>query len=114
VDCHSFATVPLPSEPDRAPERPDVCIGTDPFHTPPALVERLRGALEADGFRVAVDRPFSGTIVPGAHYRRDARVRSVMLEVRRGCYCDEATGEPAAAFDEVARALERAVRAALA
>ena len=113
VDCHAFATAPLPSEADQAPGRPDVCIGTDGFHTPPGLVAGLRDALVAEGFRVAVDRPFAGSIVPGTWYRRDARVRSVMLEVRRGLYCDEATGEPAAAFDDVAARLERAVRAAI-
>jgi N-formylglutamate deformylase len=114
VDCHSFATLPLPSEPDRAPDRPDVCIGTDAFHTPGALVARLRGALADEGFRVAIDRPFAGTIVPLRWYRRDHRVRSVMLEVRRGLYCDEATGEPAATLEEVAAGLERATARALA
>ncbi len=113
VDCHSFATIPLPSETDQARDRPDVCIGTDAFHTPVALAERLHGALEAQAFRVAVDRPFTGTIVPLRWYRRDARVRSVMIEVRRGLYCDEATGEPAASFDDVAARLEAAVRAAI-
>ena len=28
----------------------------------------------------------------------DRRVTTVMIEVRRGLYCDEATGEPLAAF----------------
>ena len=47
LDCHSFATVPLPSELDQAPDRPDVCIGTDGFHTPAELVEALgRGFTE--------------------------------------------------------------------
>lgn len=108
VDGHSFASVPLPHEPDAAPDRPDVCLGTDPFHTPPGLVADLRTALEAEGFRVAVDRPFSGSLVPGRWYRVDARVRSVMLEVRRGTYMDEATGEPLADLDAVARRLARA------
>lgn len=37
LDCHSFSTTPLPSELNQAPERPDICIGTDSFHTPPEL-----------------------------------------------------------------------------
>jgi len=32
-----------------------------------------------------------------------------MIEVRRGLYCDEASGEPTAAFDDVTILLERAV-----
>jgi N-formylglutamate amidohydrolase len=114
LDGHSFASAPLPSEPDQDPDRPDVCIGTDPFHTPRGLVDGLRTALEAEGFRVAVDRPFAGTLVPLRWYGIDPRVASVMLEVRRGTYMDEATGEPLAAFDEVAARLRRAVVAALA
>jgi N-formylglutamate deformylase len=34
IDVHSFAARPLPHEPDQDPERPEVCLGTDPFHTP--------------------------------------------------------------------------------
>ena len=41
LDCHSFATVPLPSELNQEPDRPDICVGSDPFHTPPALVAGL-------------------------------------------------------------------------
>jgi len=109
LDCHSFATVPLPSEPDQSPGRPDVCLGTDGFHTPAALADALERALVTEGLAVRRDAPFAGTIVPGRFYRTDAGVRSVMIEVRRGLYCDEATGEPTARFDEVTAMLERAV-----
>jgi N-formylglutamate amidohydrolase len=105
--------VPLPSEADADPDRPDVCLGTDPVHTPGPLVAGLRAALEAEGFRVAVDRPFAGSLVPLRWLGTDARVRSVMLEVRRGTYMDEATGAPLAAFDGVAAALRRAVAGVL-
>ncbi len=114
LDAHSFATVPLPSEPDRDPDRPDVCLGTDPVHTPRALVEALRARLEGEGFRVAVDRPFSGSLVPIPWYGQDDRVASVMLEVRRGTHMEEATGETLAGFDDVAARLRRAVAAVLA
>jgi len=114
VDCHSFATQPLASEPDQTPGRPDVCIGTDAFHTPPALVYALVAGLASEGFAVAVDRPFAGTIVPLSAYQLDRRVASVMIEVRRGLYCDEATGEPLPGFGEVEAKLARAVASALA
>ena len=109
LDCHSFATVPLPSEPSQAVPRPDVCIGTDSFHTPRALADALGDAFSAEGFVVASDTPFSGTMVPLEHYQQDARVRSVMIEVRRGLYCDESTGEPNAEFERVRAAIERAL-----
>ena len=113
LDCHSFATQPLASEPDQTPGRPDVCIGTDAFHTLPALVDALVGGLASEGFAVAVDRPFAGTIVPLSAYQLDRRVASVMIEVRRGLYCDEATGEPLPGFGEVETKLARAVASAL-
>ncbi len=114
LDCHSFATQPLASEPDQTPDRPDICIGTDAFHTPPDLAHALADGFAAEGFEVAVDRPFAGTMVPLSAYGLDRRVASVMIEVRRGLYCDEATGEPLARFDEIRTKLARAVASALA
>jgi N-formylglutamate deformylase len=109
LDCHSFATTPLPSEPDQAVPRPDVCIGTDPFHTPPELAEAIAAAFTREGLIVGRNRPFAGTMVPAARYRTDARVSSVMIEVRRGLYCDEESGAPSADFDQVRGMIERAV-----
>ncbi len=113
IDGHSFATVPLPSEADQRPDRPDVCIGSDAFHTPADLVDGLVTAFEAEGLRVAVNWPFAGSLVPAAWYGRDDRVRSVMIEVRRGLYCDEATGEAGPALDAVAASIATAVRRAI-
>jgi N-formylglutamate amidohydrolase len=108
LDCHSFGTVPLPSEADQAPDRPDVCVGTDAWHTPPGLADALEAALRAEGFAVRRDSPFAGALVPADRYRRDPRVRSVMLEVRRGIYCDESTGTLLRGWQGVAERLERA------
>jgi N-formylglutamate deformylase len=113
LDGHSFATRPLPGEPDQDPRRPDICVGTDPFHTPPSLADALADALSAEGFSVGIDRPFTGSLVPLRWYRQDPRVASVMLEVRRGTYMDEATGAPTPAFGRVAERLRRAWARAL-
>jgi N-formylglutamate amidohydrolase len=112
IDGHSFPTRPLPSELDQDPARPDICIGRDPTHTPNDLASGLADAFRAEGLTVEFDRPFAGALVPNAFYGRDPRLRSVMIEVRRGLYMDEATGERSAAFDSVTRMLERAVVAA--
>jgi N-formylglutamate deformylase len=114
LDCHSFPSVPLPSELDRAPGRPDICIGTDATHTPRALADAMTAAFAAEGFRVERDSPFAGTFVPSGAYGRERRVRSVMVEVRRGLYIDEATAERRPEFGSVSAAIERAVTAGLA
>ena len=111
IDCHSFATTPLPSEPDQDTDRPDICIGTDPFHTPPALAASLERAFGAEGFDVRRDSPFSGCLVPLGYHRKDGRVAAVMIEVRRGLYCDESTGERSPGYAAVRAALQRAVTA---
>ncbi len=113
LDCHSFASVPLPSEPDQSPGRPDICLGTDPFHTPAALAQALESAFRAEGLTVARDRPFAGTLVPLAFLGAESGVQSVMIEVRRGLYCDEATGERSGGFEATRGMVERAVRAGL-
>jgi N-formylglutamate amidohydrolase len=109
IDCHSFPTVPLPSELDQEAGRPDICIGTDAFHTPPNLAWQLEQAFRAQGLTVKRDSPYAGTLVPKAFYRRDDRVRSVMIEVRRGLYMDEESGARLPVFDEIASATQQAL-----
>jgi N-formylglutamate deformylase len=99
IDAHSFPSIPLPYEVDQDPDRPDICIGTDAFHTPSPL-RNLAVSLCLDaGWTVAVNRPFAGALVPMAYFRKDERVRSVMIEVNRGLYLDEQTGARSASFD---------------
>ena len=103
VDCHSFASTPLPHEKDSSPDRPDVCIGTDPFHTDARLFATVRDALLAQRWSVAENRPFKGTIVPEVMYGKDPGVQSVMIELNRSLNMDEGTGRTSARFDECAR-----------
>ena len=112
IDCHGFASVPLPYEPVQTEHRPDFCIGTDSFHTPPAIRDVLVGAIEAEGHTVAVDAPFSGALVPLSVYRKDRRVSSVMIEVNRFLYMDERSGSRNSAFAEIRALIERFILAA--
>lgn len=95
LDCHSFPSAALPYEGSEAGStRPDICIGTDGFHTPPQLAEGLLMGFSALGFRVALNDPFAGALVPISRYQKDNRVRAVMIEINRNLYMDEASGEP--------------------
>jgi N-formylglutamate amidohydrolase len=112
IDAHSFPSDPLPCDLDQNSVRPDVCIGTDPFHTPKQLAADAAAAFTAHGLDVAIDRPYSGAIVPTRWYRTDRRVTSVMVEISRRLYMDEATGEKSAEFPK-ALAVVRSVLATL-
>lgn len=92
VDIHSYPSVALPYEADPSAPRPQVCIGTDSFHTPADLTSTFVRELELAGFDVGVNTPFAGALVPLKHYRRDQRVAAVMIEVRRDLYMNEETG----------------------
>jgi N-formylglutamate deformylase len=104
LDCHSFPSKPRPCDLDQNRDRPDMCIGTDDFHTPGRVVEETVKRLSAEGFSVAINRPFSGALVPIRHFRKNRRVTSLMIEVNRATYMDEATGERAEQFRRVKNA----------
>ncbi len=112
IDCHSFPSRPLPYELEQNLERPDVCIGTDAFHTPEPVRDAFVGSFTDAGFSVAVNRPFSGAIVPSAHYLQNRRVLSVMVEINRGLYWDEAKGKPGDHYVNLAERIRAACRRA--
>jgi N-formylglutamate amidohydrolase len=93
IDAHSFPSKPLPYELDQSPDRPDICIGTDPFHTPAKLTEAAVNMFAEKGFSVQINRPFAGTITPSKFYQSNNAVRSIMIEINRKLYMDEETGE---------------------
>lgn len=111
LDGHSFPSRSLPYELDQRQDRPEICIGTDPEHTPSWLRDSAVGAFEAEDFRVAIDRPFAGALVPMAFYRRDRRVLALMVEVNRGLYLDERSGVRLAVFEDLRSRLTRALEA---
>lgn len=94
VDCHSFPSKTLPYEmKDGTESRPEICIGTDSFHTPPEIKVLLEEFFKDAGYGVDIDTPFAGALTPLKHYAKDSRVMSVMYEIRRDLYMDEVTGE---------------------
>lgn len=85
VDLHSYPVRALPYERHQEAQRPPVCIGVDPDHTPAALLERVSRACSVIG-HVVVNEPFAGTYIPLRHLGRHSRVTSVMVELRRDMY----------------------------
>ncbi|MCT4351622.1 N-formylglutamate amidohydrolase [Streptomyces sp. Je 1-79] len=104
IDVHSYPTEALPYELHGEGPRPPICLGTDPFHTPPALVEAARKAFAPFG-GIGTDSPFAGTYVPLDHYGRDARVTALMIEIRRDVYMREPGGPAGPGLDALGAAL---------
>jgi N-formylglutamate amidohydrolase len=104
VDLHSYPSRPLPYELHAGGPRPAICLGTDPFHTPPELIAAARAAF-ADFGDVELDTPFAGCYVPLKHYRRQPAVTGIMVEFRRDTYLDEPAGPPTGAIERVISAL---------
>ncbi|MEE4382799.1 MAG: N-formylglutamate amidohydrolase [Pseudomonadales bacterium] len=109
LDCHSFPSRALPYELETGGEpRPDICIGTDSFHTEPSLARAFVEEMERPGWRVALDTPFSGALVPLSRYRKDPRVQAVMVEVGRHLYLHEPGPDRRADFERTAERIRTA------
>lgn len=89
IDCHSFSSTPLKREMDQSPNRPDVCLGVDKFHTPELLLDNFRRFFLSQGFSVAVNQPYSGTVIPLDYYQKESRVSGIMIEINKKLYMDE-------------------------
>lgn len=85
IDVHSYPTLSSAYELHPDGQRPALCIGTDPQHTPPWLIEAAYAAFSPLE-DIGTDTPFSGTYVPLDRYNTDPHVYSVMIELRRDQY----------------------------
>ena len=88
VDCHSFPNEPLQCNLSQKIPRPDICIGTDLYHTPEALIGFTKEHFISCGYTVNIDDPFAGTLIPMEYYQTDKRVKGIMIEVNRNLYQD--------------------------
>jgi len=93
IDIHSFPTKPLPYELYPNAFRPDICIGTDDYHTPKYLIEYTKEYFSKENLTTVLNTPFCGTFVPIKYYQKDKRISSIMIEIKRCLYMNENTAE---------------------
>ena len=110
IDAHSFSSVPLPYELHSQEFRPNICIGTDLFHTPDYLIDYFYNAFNQAGYSVGINTPFQGTIVPLRYYHQNKRVMSIMIELNRSLYMNENTGKKKNEFGELKNNISRIIR----
>ena len=109
IDGHSFPDDPLPCDQDQMANRPDICLGTDEYHTPGKLIHFTRNFFENAGYKVTINRPYKGTIIPLKYYRKDPRVKSLMIEVNRRIY-GPGVEESEKTYSDIERFLEEVRR----
>jgi N-formylglutamate amidohydrolase len=95
VDCHTFAAQPFRRDLDQTVERPDICLGTDDFHTPAATTAWFREFFENRGLSVKENSPYAGAIVPSKYYQKNAAVHTIMIEINRKLYMTNGRPVPA-------------------
>ena len=110
IDCHSFPKSPLPYELNQSIDRPEICIGTDNFHTSEELKNSFGQLFEELNFTVKYNEPFKGSLVPLKFYNNDKRIQSIMIEVRRDLYMDEQSEEKNNKFFDIKNVLEEIIK----
>lgn len=100
IDAHSFPSSPLPCDMNQATNRPEICIGTESFHTSSELAERAMEIFRRAGWITKLNDPYEGAIVPNMFYKKNSEISSIMVEVNRKLYMDEATGAKLASFNQ--------------
>lgn len=88
IDIHSYPDKALPYELYKEEKRPDICLGYDEYHIDKEILDHLKNIFLAEGYSVEENQPFKGAIVPLSKYRKDARVRSLMLEINKRTYLE--------------------------
>lgn len=78
VDAHSFTSE---NEND-----PDICIGTDDFHTPKELSDLVVNFFKEKEYNVKINDPYNGTMVSQLHYQKNKDVESIMIELNKKIY----------------------------
>jgi len=101
VDCHSFPETPFLPLLYQKGKQPDFCIGTDTFHTPQKLVNQTLAFFQQAGYTVAINEPYSGTLVPMSYYQTNPEVQSIMIEINRKLYLKENSNEKSEQYESI-------------
>ena len=85
IDCHSFSNERYWFH-DKDLPLPDICIGYDEEYVDIELVEILKEAFSY--YDVAINSPYSGSMMPSDFYHQNSNVKSVMIEINKRLYLD--------------------------
>lgn len=106
IDWHSMRPVGDDLSPDPGKRRADFVLGD--LHgrsCAPAFTQAAKHTLEALGYSVAVNMPFSGAYVVRRHGDPDAGRHSLQIEINRALYLDPDTLEAGPGMSSLQRSL---------
>lgn len=106
IDCHSFSSTKQEHELVNDEERPEICIGTDEFHTPQSLAVFTGDFFKGKGFSCKFNIPHAGSIVPIPFYNKDKKCTSIMIEINRKIYMNEENGKKLDTFEQLKKVIE--------
>ena len=106
IDCHSMSDIPFIRDKDQNTKRTDYSIGIDSIHTSNELLQTTLNFFSDCGIEVAINSPYSGTIVPMEYYQKNENVHSIMIEVNRKLYLDDNSNVKSENYSVVKRLLQ--------
>ena len=106
IDCHSMSDIPFIRDKDQNTKRTDYSIGIDSIHTSDELLQTTLNFFSDRGIEVAINSPYSGTLVPMEHYQKNENVQSIMIEVNRKIYLDDNSNVKSENYSVVKRLLQ--------
>ena len=75
IDCHSFPDMPLNRDLNKELPRPDFCLGIDELQTPKKLHAVVQNLLMSLGYKVLINNPYSGTMIPLKYYKKNKNLK---------------------------------------
>ena len=104
VDCHSMPSNPIS---DQGGARSDFVLG-DRYGTSCSgeLTRAAAQALKAQGYVVALNKPYAGGYITEHYGRPHAGVHALQVEINRALYMHESTFDKSSGFDRIKRDLK--------
>ncbi len=106
IDCHSMSDIPFIRDKDQNTKRTDYSIGIDSIHTSDELLQTTLNFFSDRGIEVAINSPYSGTLVPMEHYQKNENIQSIMIEVNRKLYLNDNSNVKSENYSVVKRLLQ--------
>lgn len=73
------------------------------------LVDSIIKIFEVSGYSCSINTPFSGSIVPLEYYKKDMRVKSIMIEINRSIYMKNSTEACENKLNKLAKACRQVI-----